>query len=116
MSPHNFNHQSMKLLLTLLAFSLSGCVTPMMTRHDVRIETNPPGAEVTFTKGNFAPVVACTSTPCVYDVRDYFGFWSAYTFTARLAGYPETSVSFEETTPLHAQGIVPAVVLIELTR
>jgi hypothetical protein len=95
------------------AAMLTGCVTPQWTPHVVRLESSPPGAFVSFQKGHFPDVEAC-QTPCEYDVRDYFGFMSQYTFTARKGGFEPAVLVFEEPTVFHAQGVVPATVMFKL--
>ena len=95
------------------AAMLTGCVTPMMTPHMVRLESNPPGAMVSFKKGN-SPTIEIGQTPFTFDTRDWFGFFSTYTFTARKGGFEPAVLVFTEPTVFHAQGVVPATVMFKL--
>jgi hypothetical protein len=80
---------------------LSGCVAPMLTQHPVQFTSEPPGAMVTYAGKPIG------TTPFVYDVRDVFGFFSTYEFTARLPNHPDVTLSFTEPTVFYAQSVVP---------
>src|SRR5262245_27028405 len=89
------------LPLLALGVSLSGCVVPLMMEHPVRFISEPPGAVVSYEGKTIG------TTPFVYDVRDRFGFFSTYEFTARLPNRADVTASFVEPTVLYAQGVVP---------
>jgi len=92
------------ILLAAAGCGVSGCVAPMLTQHVVRFTSEPAGAAVSY-QGTTIGI-----TPFDYDVRDEFGFFSTYSFTAHLPNRTDTSVSFREPTVLDAQGVVPETV------
>lgn len=101
----------MKLTISVLAcVALAGCMTPQITPHLVRFESQPAGATVQLTTNQRGTYTVCAPTPCIGDVRDDFGFLSTYTFTATLSGYSAERVVIQEPTLMHAQGIIPSVV------
>ena len=76
----------------------------MLTQHPVRFTSEPPGAAVSY-EGRTIGI-----TPFVHDVRDDFGFFSTYAFTAHLPNRPDVAASFTEQSLLDAQGVVPETV------
>lgn len=73
----------------------------MLTQHIVQFSSDPPGAVVTHRGKEIG------TTPFAFDVRDEFGFFSRYEFTAKVPDRADVTLTYIESTVLHSQGIVP---------
>ncbi|MEK8029210.1 hypothetical protein AACH06_00130 [Ideonella sp. DXS29W] len=95
-----------RAIVSAAAVVLAGCAT------QVQFESSPPGAEVTYDRNG----TVLGTTPFSMSIKDDFGWFSVYQFTARLDGYEPVVLSFAERTPLDAQQVVPSVVRFEFKK
>ena len=98
--------KSTVLSLPLLASSvlLSACSTM------VDFSSEPSGAAVTY-QGKEIGV-----TPFQYQLKDQFGWFSVYEFTANKSGFQPSTLVFKEATPMDNANAVPPVVKFELKK
>lgn len=94
----------LNLLMASTLTGLAGCAT------QVRFESDPPGAEVVYERGDRT----LGTTPFDMSIKDQFGWFSVYRFTAKLEGYEPVTLEFRERTPLDAQQVVPSLVRFEM--
>jgi hypothetical protein len=96
--------RSLNLLMISLLAGLTGCAT------QVRFESDPPGAEIVYErKGQ-----TLGTAPFDLSIKDQFGWFSVYRFTAKLEGYEPVTLEFRERSPLDAQQVVPSLVRFDM--
>src|SRR5690242_6343476 len=95
---------TLNLLTASMLVGLAGCAT------QVHFESDPPGAEIIYERRG----QTLGTAPFDMSIKDQFGWFSVYRFTAKLEGYEPVTLEFRERSPLDAQQVVPSVVRFDM--
>lgn len=95
---------TLNLLTASMLVGLAGCAT------QVRFESDPPGAEIVYERRG----QTLGTAPFDMRIKDQFGWFSVYRFTATLEGYEPVTLEFRERSPFDAQQVVPPLVRFDM--
>jgi len=95
---------TLNLLTASMLIGLAGCATR------VHFESDPPGAEIVYERRG----QTLGTAPFDMSIKDQFGWFSVYRFTANLEGYEPVTLEFRERSPFDAQQVVPPLIRFDM--